>query len=262
MGKRENELKLLDSYGDEIVNLGEELANFPDDKKLQKRMTQKIEIYEKQINSFKNEYPNDDEIAFDESMLYCFKGMHKASSHGFLRRMSNKTDSSAMAIATGLVAKQQEKAAFQEALQLFDKAIQICDDPSAHFPKAEIYRAMNQKEDALRELNHIINKFPDHNLYLEARKMKDEIENPPKKGGCFIATCVYGSYSAPEVKVLRNFRDQVLLRNHAGQLFVRSYYAISPKIVLLINNKQKIKTILKNILIDPLVNYLKKNGKY
>ncbi len=83
-----------------------------------------------------------------------------------------------------------------------------------------------------------------------------------KKSGCFIATCVYGSYSAPEVKILKNFRDQVLLKNHAGQLFVNLYYAISPKIVAFIDNKQKIKSILKNAIIDPLVIYLKKDGKY
>ena len=83
-----------------------------------------------------------------------------------------------------------------------------------------------------------------------------------KKGGCFIATCVYGSYSAPEVRILRNFRDQVLIKNHAGQFFVNLYYAISPKIVAFIDNRQKIKSILKNAIIDPLVIYLKKDGKY
>ena len=90
---------------------------------------------------------------------------------------------------------------------------------------------------------------------------KELAKEEEKKGGCFIATCIYGSYSAPEVKILRNFRDQALLKNHAGQFLVNLYYAISPKIVTFIDNKQKIKTILKYAVIDPLVNYLDRDEK-
>ncbi len=82
-----------------------------------------------------------------------------------------------------------------------------------------------------------------------------------KKGGCFIATAVYGSYSAPEVKILRNYRDEVLLKTKIGKLFVDFYYLISPKFVKLIDNKVKIKTFLKDALIDPLVRYLSKKWK-
>jgi len=50
-------------------------------------------------------------------------------------------------------------------------------------------------------------------------------------GGCYIATCVYGSYDCPEVWTLRRFRDRVLRRGAAGRLFVRCYYALSPRLV-------------------------------
>lgn len=49
-----------------------------------------------------------------------------------------------------------------------------------------------------------------------------------EKGGCFIATAAYGSYQEPHVQILRQFRDNVLLRSAAGTSFVKWYYRVSP----------------------------------
>ena len=46
--------------------------------------------------------------------------------------------------------------------------------------------------------------------------------------GCYIATVVYGSYDAPEVMVLRQYRDEVLSKSYIGQLFINAYYVLSP----------------------------------
>ena len=50
-------------------------------------------------------------------------------------------------------------------------------------------------------------------------------------GGCYIATCVYGSYDCPEVWVLRRYRDFTLAKTWYGRAFIRTYYAISPTVV-------------------------------
>jgi hypothetical protein len=42
---------------------------------------------------------------------------------------------------------------------------------------------------------------------------------------CFVATAVYGDINAPQVQVLRGFRDNVLSKNYMGRAFVRFYYA-------------------------------------
>ncbi len=42
---------------------------------------------------------------------------------------------------------------------------------------------------------------------------------------CFVATAVYGNPAAPEVNVLRQYRDNVLNHNALGRAFVSFYYS-------------------------------------
>ena len=65
---------------------------------------------------------------------------------------------------------------------------------------------------------------------------------------CFIATAVYGSPYAPEVRKLRNFRDRYLLSFRLGRLLVYFYYYISPLIANMIQKSDKMKGVTKNIL--------------
>lgn len=44
-------------------------------------------------------------------------------------------------------------------------------------------------------------------------------------GGCFIATAVYGDYNAPEVKFLRNIKDDKLNNYFIGRKFIDFYYS-------------------------------------
>lgn len=44
---------------------------------------------------------------------------------------------------------------------------------------------------------------------------------------CFVATCVFGS-DARETKVLREYRDTVLLRRRWGRALVAVYYRVAP----------------------------------
>ena len=77
--------------------------------------------------------------------------------------------------------------------------------------------------------------------------------------GCYIATCVYGSYDCPQVWVLRRFRDQYLQKALLGRLFIRSYYFISPKLVSVFGNEAWFHNASKKVL-DRIVCILENKG--
>ncbi len=78
-------------------------------------------------------------------------------------------------------------------------------------------------------------------------------------GGCYVATCVYGSYDCPEVWTLRRFRDNILEKHYLGRMFIKLYYAVSPKAVSLFGKYNWFHKIFKTPL-DKLVKKLHENG--
>ena len=100
-------------------------------------------------------------------------------------------------------------------------------------------------------------------LFVCASKTQKEIDSlkglPVKKGGCYVATCVYGSYDCPEVWTLRRYRDNTLGSTWYGRLFIRTYYAISPTLVKWFGNTNWFKKFWKN-KIDRIVSKLQNNG--
>ena len=64
-------------------------------------------------------------------------------------------------------------------------------------------------------------------------------------GGCFIATAAYGTPMAEEIEILRQFRDEYLLTNPAGQALVDLYYRVSPPIAEFITEHPSLKPIVR-----------------
>lgn len=84
-------------------------------------------------------------------------------------------------------------------------------------------------------------------------------KQPPKKSGCYVATCVYGSYDCPEVWTLRRYRDDTLGATWYGRAFIRTYYAISPTLVKWFGKTKWFKKMWKGKL-DKMVKKLQDNG--
>jgi hypothetical protein len=72
-------------------------------------------------------------------------------------------------------------------------------------------------------------------------------------GGCFIATAAYGTPTAEQIDVLREFRDTVLLESTTGSQFVALYYQLSPPVADFIAGNELLRTLVREFLVDPIV---------
>jgi hypothetical protein len=70
---------------------------------------------------------------------------------------------------------------------------------------------------------------------------------------CFIATAGYGTDTAGEINLLREFRDLVLLASDLGVEFVSLYYEVSPPIAEVISQHDYLRAAVRVGFIDPIV---------
>ncbi|MCL6578538.1 MAG: hypothetical protein K6T73_04015 [Candidatus Bathyarchaeota archaeon] len=82
---------------------------------------------------------------------------------------------------------------------------------------------------------------------------------------CFIATAAYGTPMAPEINILRKFRDKELESNDIGRCLVTLYYTLSPPIARVISRSKNmrawIRLNLKPIVLAFKLKYNKVNSK-
>ncbi len=88
---------------------------------------------------------------------------------------------------------------------------------------------------------------------------RDQEKWKRENGGCYIATCVYGSYDCPEVWTLRRYRDNILAATWYGRAFIRIYYTVSPKLVSLFGETHWFKRFWRGKL-DRMVIQLRNKG--
>ncbi|UUV21819.1 CFI-box-CTERM domain-containing protein [Paenimyroides aestuarii] len=111
--------------------------------------------------------------------------------------------------------------------------------------------------------NHLINDRIIYNIckdcYTKGKNIQKTIRNDDESSSnCYIATVCYGNINAHEVEELRRFRDYRLSKNKWGKLFIRYYYRYSPKISQKLKNKKIINSIIKQLILNPLVRIIKR----
>ena len=116
----------------------------------------------------------------------------------------------------------------------------------------QLYPQMNET------IDHIILKYKERGIdYTYLNEIKDKIDRAPQ--GCYVATCVYGSYDCPQVWTLRRFRDYALAETWYGHAFIHAYYAISPTLVRWFGHTKWFKTLWRSKL-NHMVKLLNEQG--
>jgi tetratricopeptide (TPR) repeat protein len=92
-----------------------------------------------------------------------------------------------------------------------------------------------------------------------SRQEQSQKKQSPKSGGCFIATAACGSEFAPEVIILRNFRDNHLTISLIGRLAIKFYYMVSPRIASFIDRSPIRRNLVRQLMISPIARWIKTN---
>jgi hypothetical protein len=77
--------------------------------------------------------------------------------------------------------------------------------------------------------------------------------SPQKASNCFIAAAVYGDENAPELELLRNFRDLYLLKRFVGRLFVSLYVTFSPLLANVIKKHESLRKLVQMVILGPIL---------
>ncbi len=117
--------------------------------------------------------------------------------------------------------------------------------------KKYAYRAIEYAPDGVSKSYKL--KIREKENFIQAAQNGNFDRKIAKQSCCYIATCVYGSYTCEEVMQLRRFRDDCLSKKALGRLFIRIYYFISPYLVKHIKSNS-----FANIKIKKFLDWLRK----
>lgn len=72
-----------------------------------------------------------------------------------------------------------------------------------------------------------------------------------KETGCFIATAAEGSFDAPSVLALRQFRDEILRECRWGRACIKMYYRVGPHLARIIEHRDSLRAATRRIIVRP-----------
>ena len=149
-----------------------------------------------------------------------------------------------------------------------EKVSKICEE--AGIPILKLWTAYGVNPEYIKgRIDELLTKLPVprvHHFSQAQPPVQPPVQKPlayapkqPAKKGCYVATCVYGSYDCPEVWVLRRCRDNTLDNHFLGRMFIKVYYLFSPTLVKVFGKKRWFLCGCKAML-NTIVSALQKKG--
>lgn len=123
------------------------------------------------------------------------------------------------------------------------------DDPTRSYSYCEAEQAK-----MMRTYHAILWKGGCHKVLVYQKGVKSLVSYPPQfgKASCFIATAACATPDAWEVRALRAFRDEVLLRFAWGRLFSRCYHRLSPPLAQWVAARRGRQQRVRRFFVNPL----------
>ena len=143
-----------------------------------------------------------------------------------------------------------------------EKVLKICEE--AGIPILTFWTSYGVNSEYIKgRINETLEKLPVARVHhfsqlpTPVQPVDTDIPQQPvrKKNGCYVATCVYGSYDCPEVWILRRYRDNKLCNKFLGRVFIKIYYNLSPTLVKIFGKQNWFLNVCK-LILDKIVNKL------
>lgn len=144
---------------------------YEDNLLLRKKFEEAVDDWEETVGSFNNNFPNHPLGISGQVYIYFYQAFLKIKSNAFMI-----FDSDDDPIAGTITLMQKENAS--EAIELFDKAIELSDSPEFHLMKFEPLLYLERFEDADMEIDYVLENFADdENACNEALRQREILDS-------------------------------------------------------------------------------------
>jgi tetratricopeptide (TPR) repeat protein len=144
----------------------------------------------------------------------------------------------------------------KESQTQFEKSLQAHASPDAKYFLGVVLEQTGQQQAAKEVFKKVIEEFPESERAVEANK---QLLKPASSAGCFVATACFGSYDAPEVRLLRTFRDFHMSRSRFGRACISLYYKVGPCAAGVLERHTWLKKRVRRMLLQPLIHALSRH---